>query len=238
MDRNKKKRQAKDRRYYKRHRAAILKKKKEYGRKNKKAIAKRKQELYKKNRTKILAQRRKSNRKNRTKILKKAKEKRLKNRLFYKIKDHTYYLKNKKKIRERNNKYDKKHKKQLMKKAVKRQIERRKTDINFRLSCILRARLQKAIKGRIKKGSATRDLGCTVEFLKEYIESKFYGNMSWDNYGSYWELDHIEALWKFNLSNRNEFLEACHYTNLRPLTKKDHKKKTQQDMLEYRLAKI
>ena len=47
----------------------------------------------------------------------------------------------------------------------------------------LRDRLRKAIKNNYKAGSAVRDLGCSVEYFKEYIESKFTEGMSWDNWG-------------------------------------------------------
>jgi hypothetical protein len=50
--------------------------------------------------------------------------------------------------------------------------------------------------------------------------------MTWDNWGEVWELDHIEELHTFDLTDRDQFLEACHYTNMQPLTIPDHIKKT------------
>ena len=44
--------------------------------------------------------------------------------------------------------------------------------------------------------------------------------MSWDNYGhgaGRWNIDHVKPLSAFNLVNRQEFLEANHYSNLQPL---------------------
>ena len=93
-----------------------------------------------------------------------------------------------------------------------------KTDIQFKLSHNLRARLHSAIKGNYKVGSAVKDLGCTVEELKQYLESKFQSGMSWDNWSSDgWHIDHIKPLASFDLMDRQQLLEACHYTNLQPL---------------------
>lgn len=110
---------------------------------------------------------------------------------------------------------------------------RYKTDINFKLKMRLRSRLGCFI--RVNKtersGSATRDLGCSISQLKAYLESKFEPWMTWDNYGVFnkdvdtWQIDHITPLCNFNLSDRNEFLKACHYTNLQPLRAIDNLKK-------------
>lgn len=94
------------------------------------------------------------------------------------------------------------------------------SDIDFRVSCNLRNRLSKMMRGKIKSGSAVKDLGCSVEQFKKYLESLFKPGMSWENYGfgkDKWNIDHILPLSKFNLSERDQFLRACHYSNLQPL---------------------
>lgn len=98
-----------------------------------------------------------------------------------------------------------------------------KTDIKHKLRVLLRSRLNKALNRNYKSGSAVRDLGCTVEELKSYLESKFLPGMTWDNYGLYgWHIDHIKPLASFDLSDRKQMLEACHYTNLQPLWANDN----------------
>lgn len=95
--------------------------------------------------------------------------------------------------------------------------ERRLTDIQFRLKQRLRGRINKAVRGMKKAGSAVADLGCSVEFLKGWLEAQFQTGMSWDNYGSVWHIDHKEPLSAFDLANRSQFLLASNYTNLQPL---------------------
>lgn len=122
--------------------------------------------------------------------------------------------------------YRKQHKEELRKKKRISDIARLENDINFLLSVRLRHRLNSAIRGNYKAGSAVRDLGCSIEFFKGYIEAKFHDGMTWDNWGVVWNLDHIEELHTFDLTDREQFLGAVHYTNMQPLTIPDHIEKT------------
>jgi len=95
---------------------------------------------------------------------------------------------------------------------------KKKSDIGYKLGLALRNRLYCALKNQQKRGSAVKDLGCSVEELKIYIESKFQPEMTWENWEiNGWHIDHITPLAWFNLEDRNQFLVACHYTNLQPM---------------------
>lgn len=101
-----------------------------------------------------------------------------------------------------------------------RHNERYKNDLNYRLSMTLRSRLTKAMKNKQKFGSAVNDLGCTIEELTIYLESKFQEGMNWDNYGNksnQWSIDHIIPLSKVDLTDLIIFKEMCNYTNLQPM---------------------
>lgn len=124
--------------------------------------------------------------------------------------------------------YTRENRKRIIKIAVRRQIERRKEDPQFHLACRLRGRLYRFLIGKSykKPGSAVKDLGCTLDYLVAYIQNKFYNGMTWDNWRTYWELDHVIPLFKFDLTNKEQFLKAVNYKNLQPLTIPDHKKKS------------
>ena len=122
-----------------------------------------------------------------------------------------YYRKNKEICLKRNNSY--------MKKKMQ-------TDPNYRLKRLLRDRFRKALKNNYKNGSAVKDLGCSIEEFKIYLESKFINGMSWDGiFSGSIHIDHIRPLASFNLVNREELQTALHYTNLQPLWSKDNLKK-------------
>jgi hypothetical protein len=77
-----------------------------------------------------------------------------------------------------------------------------------------------ALKTDQKVGSAVRDLGCTVGELKAYLESKFQPGMAWQNWGvgaGKWNIDHVRPLVSFDLTDRQQFLQAYRYSNLQPL---------------------
>ncbi len=116
-----------------------------------------------------------------------------------------FYRKNKKSVNESGRIYKNK---------------KRKSDLNYRLRDNLRARLRGAIKNNQKSGSAVQDLGCSIDFLKVYLENKFVEGMSWSNYGNrrgQWSIDHMIPLSKLDLADRQQLLKACHFSNLQPL---------------------
>lgn len=112
--------------------------------------------------------------------------------------------------------------------------KRRKAEPEYKLKHTLRNRIRKAFQGGYKTGSSVRDLGCTILEFKKYLESKFQEGMTWENYGRYgWHIDHITPLSSFDLTDREQFLKACHYTNMQPLWAKDNLKKSNKVDYEY-----
>lgn len=98
-----------------------------------------------------------------------------------------------------------------------------------KLSQALRIRMYHAIKKQAKKGSAIKDLGCTVQELMTYLEHHFTPKMTWHNWGTMWEIDHIIPLHAFDLLDRTQFLKAAHFTNLQPLLNEQHRAKTSEE---------
>lgn len=135
-----------------------------------------------------------------------------------------YYQKNKETRKAQFKKYYEINRVALVIKNSKQTSFRRKTDLNTRIAANLRRRINHIIKGENKKGSAVKDLGCSINELKIYLEQKFKPGMSWENYGK-WHIDHIKPLSKFNLALREELLKACRYDNLQPLWREENSAK-------------
>jgi hypothetical protein len=96
-----------------------------------------------------------------------------------------------------------------------------KTDINYKIKVTLRNRFYKLIKGKHKKNSVLKLLGCSIDELKIYLEKKFIDGMSWTNHGK-WHIDHIKPCCSFDLTKISEQKKCFHYTNLQPLWAKDN----------------
>jgi hypothetical protein len=102
--------------------------------------------------------------------------------------------------------------------ANERHKNKRATDIDYRLGCVLRTRLNTALVKGYKAGSAVKDLGCSIEHFRKHIESLWTEGMNWANYGKKgWHIDHIKPFVAFDLKDRDQLLQACNYKNMQPL---------------------
>ena len=70
----------------------------------------------------------------------------------------------------------------------------------------------------IKTKPTIEYLGCSAEYLLEYLQKKMTEGMTFNNIHK----DHIKPVSRFNLQNEDDFLDCCHYTNLQPLLSEDN----------------
>lgn len=142
----------------------------------------------------------------------KFKERNLKNKDNIKATKEKYRANNKHKIKE----YDLKNRD----KKNKQKVERRKLNPHKRIQHCLQTRIRTAINSVDgKKLNHTEELiGCSIQFYKEYLESKFTNGMSWENYGYFgWHIDHIKPCASFDLSDLEQQKQCFHYMNTQPL---------------------
>lgn len=106
----------------------------------------------------------------------------------------------------------------------------RRIDINYKILGNLRGRLHDAITRGIKSAGTLELLGCSVNFLRKYLENKFKEGMDWNNYGLYgWHIDHIIPCSGFDLTQSKEQRECFHYSNLQPLWARENLMKGKQE---------
>ena len=128
-----------------------------------------------------------------------------------------------------------KNKEYLPKRKIKIK-ERRKNDLNFQLSEILRAGFNRFIKG--SSDSYRKCIKCDYTFLMKWLEFQFNDKMNWNNLGSYWHIDHILPVSLFNFEKEKEKFICYNWTNLQPLEKKENISKSNKIELFYFMNSI
>lgn len=97
----------------------------------------------------------------------------------------------------------------------------------------IKSNVSRRIREILKQGKSERSheyVGCSLEKLKEHLQSLFQEGMTWDNYGTYktgnhtsgWHIDHIIPCAAFDFESTLETRACFHYTNLQPLWGKDN----------------
>lgn len=111
---------------------------------------------------------------------------------------------------------------------IKNQKKRYKNDINFKLRSILNSCIKSYLKryNTCKKDNIVGLTGCTIPFLRNYLESQFTPEMNWGNKGIFWDIDHIIPSSLYDLTIKEEQKKCFNWRNLRPLPKIDNIKKS------------
>lgn len=114
-----------------------------------------------------------------------------------------------------------------VKEGVKRwRKHKQKTDPQFRMINNVRRRSKEMMFSSpvtTQKGFY-KYFGCDKQTLYAHLESKFAPEMSWDNYGVVWQVDHVVPL-SLGKHDANLLLKLCHYKNLQPLTPQENTRK-------------
>lgn len=90
--------------------------------------------------------------------------------------------------------------------------------LNLRMACGINSSLKPRAKGGRKWESL---VGYTLVQLKQHFEKQFTGQMTWENYGTYWWIDHKIPIKAFNFEKPEDidFKKCWALKNLQPLEK-------------------
>lgn len=113
--------------------------------------------------------------------------------------------------------------------------ERRKKrlteSVSYRIAHSTRNRIQQCI-GAKKKGKLSR-LDWSIPELVTHLERQFTKQMTWDNYGTYWHIDHILPVASFDHTDEAQFKACWGLPNLRRLRRRLISRKAQRCRLCY-----
>jgi len=113
-------------------------------------------------------------------------------------------------------------------------VNKKKTDLNYKIACVLRNRIYNAVKHRLVKKAAKTEIliGTSVKNCILHLEGQFKKGMNWNNHSETgWHIDHIIPIYYFNLVDPEEQKKAFHYTNLQPLWAKTNLAKGKRIMI-------
>jgi 5-methylcytosine-specific restriction endonuclease McrA len=106
--------------------------------------------------------------------------------------------------------------------------QRRKNDFRFRLDANMCNAIRDALSGRKRGHKWCLLVGYTLQDLIVHLESNFDRFMTWNNYGSYWHVDHIipRSFFKYKNTEDSEFKKCWALSNLQPLEAKENIRKS------------
>ena len=100
--------------------------------------------------------------------------------------------------------------------------KRRASNPEFRAVSNLRNRFKDLMSNTRNGGNEKFSslIGCSTKELAKHLESKFTKGMAWQNYGTYWHVDHIIPCASFDHTNPKQRAACWHWTNLQPMEAK------------------
>jgi hypothetical protein len=102
--------------------------------------------------------------------------------------------------------------------ATARTAERRRTETDFKIAGNTRNRIGKLLRGGYKSAPTLKLLGCSIEYLREWLASQLPPNLTWSNYGTHWEIDHVQPCCGFDLTQADKQKACFEWQNTRPMT--------------------
>ena len=184
---------------------------KKYRKENKEKVAEQKKKYYEKHKEEINQKCREYYEENKEELCQKGKE---------------YRENNPEKIKEYQAEYKEANREELSKKNMDYKRKRLAEDPLFKLIDGLRSRILLAIKSQAgeKAAKSMELLGCSVQHVRDHLESQFTEGMTWENRGE-WHIDHIRPCASFDLTDPEEQKKCFHWTNLQPLWALDNIRK-------------
>lgn len=122
---------------------------------------------------------------------------------------------------------NKEYRKSMSKELYKKKKHKLKINIQYKLAENIRNRLRSCLGNiKVKKPKTEKLIDCTLDNFVKHLNETFYDEISFDNYGTVWHLDHIIPCNRFDLTDINQLKACSHYTNLQALLINDNSGKS------------
>lgn len=111
---------------------------------------------------------------------------------------------------------------------IKKSITKRNAKPEFKINQNMHSKIYQSIKNENISTEWENYVNYKRKDLVDRLQSLFYGDMCWENYGKYWVIDHIipKCRFRFTSASEQEFKKCWALENLQPLTKLDNLKKS------------
>lgn len=98
-------------------------------------------------------------------------------------------------------------------------LSRKRANPHYRIKTNIASRIAAALvrQSGMKAGRTVELIGCSMPDLRLYLESRFGDNMTWQNYGTYWHIDHIIPCALFDLTKPSHQRRCFHFSNMQPM---------------------
>lgn len=130
---------------------------------------------------------------------------------------------------ERDKKWGKDYRSNPEVRQHRREYDKDRYDTNpvIRLNSVMRSSIYRSLNGNKDNMSWKKLVGYTLQELKIHLELKFKDDMTWENAGSYWHIDHIVPVYLFNIQSYHDeaFKKCWSLQNLQPLLAEDNLRK-------------
>lgn len=126
------------------------------------------------------------------------------------------------------------HKPDYREKQNEYKREKYNNDLNYKLRMMVRNRVRIYFKsGTGKTKNDYQHLtGCSYDCLRLWLEFNMTPEMNWENYGSFWHVDHTMPCAKFDLTKEENQLICFHWSNLAPMIAIENIKKSDKEDFE------
>lgn len=130
-----------------------------------------------------------------------------------------YYYSHKEKMSEYSKSYSKENRDKRNELQRNWRKKQREENPSYKLWENARKRIWK-IMHSLKKNKTNELIGTTPIMYKLWLQYTFSDGMTWENYGTFWHIDHVKPIAEFNLKDEEQVFEAFNWTNCRAETAK------------------